>query len=79
MENQRDLVGLELVDKCDDNMNSDKGEYGRSIESRMNDIVYETSLREVVDLSTNPFIQKKKKLFEKFYECLFTGRMLYGS
>jgi hypothetical protein len=54
MENQRDLVGLELVDKCDDNMNSDKGEYGRSIESRMNDIVYETLLREVVDLSTNP-------------------------
>jgi hypothetical protein len=45
----------------------------------MNDIVYETSLREVVDLSTNPFIQKKKELFEKFYECLFTGRMLYGS
>jgi hypothetical protein len=54
MENQRDLVGLELVDKCDDNMNSDKGEYGMSVESRMNDIVYETLLREVVDLSTNP-------------------------
>jgi hypothetical protein len=45
----------------------------RFIESRRYDTSFEISLTEVVDLSTDPYIRKKKILFEKFYKCLFIG------